>query len=117
MILGAMRKKALHSVQIDNVVLDENVCVLLPNKVLKHSKPGRNIEPIIYHSFENKKLCVVKCIKQYIKQRCKLVNTEQNALFMTFVKPHKQASPDTITRWIKNMLSESVFFFFFYLFR
>ena len=107
MILGARRKQALHSVQIDNVVLDENACVLLPNKVLKHSKPGRNIEPIIYHSFEHNKLCVVKCIKQYIKQRCKLVNTEQKALFITYGKPHKQASPDTISRWIKNMLSES----------
>ena len=101
MILGARRKQALHSVQIDNVVLDENECFLLPNKVLKHSKPGRNIELIIYHSFEHNKLYVVKCIKEYIKQRCKLVNAEQKALFITYVKPHKQALPDTISGWIK----------------
>ena len=108
MILGARRKQAIVSIDIDNVVIDQDRLVLLPNRTLKHSKPGNPLEPISYKRFSgNKKLCVVHCAEEYLAGRKELVSESTHRLLITFGKPHREASPDTVSRWIKNALSNA----------
>ena len=42
---------------------------LSPNHVLKHSKPGTKLDSFHYRAYHNKKLCVVDCLKEYLKRR------------------------------------------------
>ena len=42
MLLSAQRKQALLSFQRDNVILKFEKMIALPNKTLKHTKPGRS---------------------------------------------------------------------------
>ena len=60
LILGARRKQALFTINIENIIFADNKVILLPNKTLKHTNPNRPLEPLTYHKYEAKeKLCIV----------------------------------------------------------
>ena len=108
MILGGRRKQAIVAIEIENVIITEDKLLLLPNKTLKHSKPGRPLECLSYKRFmENTNLCVVHCAEEYLKRRKLLVNGDTHKLLITYGKPHREASSDTVSRWIKNELSNA----------
>ena len=51
-------------------------------------------------------LCVVKHLEQYIYQTQDKRSTEKQ-LLISFQKPHKAVSVDTISRWIKTVLQQA----------
>ena len=55
MILGARKEHALSTIYVDNIAFKDDKVILLPNKTLKHSKPTRPLQPLIYS-----KLLIVK---------------------------------------------------------
>ena len=106
-ILGARRKQALFIINIENIFADNKV-VLLPNKTLKHTNLNRPLEPLTYHKYEaEEKLCIVNCLQSYLEKRNHLVNDEVRELLITYGKPHKPVSRDSLGRWIKNELTNS----------
>ena len=52
MILGARRKHALSTIYIDNIAFQDDKVILLPNKTLKHSKPTKPLQPLIYNAYK-----------------------------------------------------------------
>lgn len=48
-------------------------------------------------------LCVASCVLAYI-EATKLIRQEKDYLFVTWSRPHKRASSQTISRWIKCTL-------------
>ncbi len=108
MILGARRKQSLLTILIDNIKITDTELILLPHEVQKHSRPGRTIEPIVYQRFcLNAKLCVVQCMTVYLSKRESLVSSDNKQLFVTYGTPHRPATNDTISRWIKNELKSA----------
>ena len=106
-ILGARRKQALFTLSIGNIIFKENKVILLPNKTMKHTRPNTPLEPLIYHHYpENQKLCIVDCLKSYIGMRKALVEEKIKDLIISFGKHHKPVSHETISRWIKNQLTD-----------
>ena len=55
---------------------------------------------------DQKSLCPVHNIWKYL-QEVRLSRSSDDNLFITIRKPYHGASPDTIARWIKDMLSLS----------
>ena len=54
LIHGARIKQTLTPITVENVILDHENVILLPNNTLNHSGP------FVYHSYkENAKLCIV----------------------------------------------------------
>ena len=103
MILGAHRKQSVMSIDIINYQSDENKAILLPNTLLKHSRPASPIEPLIYHRFnKNTKLCVVSCLDEYTKQRNTRVPLDTGSLLITFGKPYRKPSDKTFARRIET---------------
>ena len=108
LILSERRKQTLLAIKIDNVKIYEDKLIILPNSSLKHTKPSRPLQAIVYHKFNgNPKLCVVECAKLYIEIRRELVPPEIKQFLVTYGKPHKTASDDTMSRWIKNTISNT----------
>ena len=108
MLLGARRKQALLAIDIANVIVQTDKAILLPNKTFKHTNPKHPLQPFMYHSFsENENLCIVNCLKLYIGERNKRMDGNQSRLMITYSKPHKEASSDTLSRWIKGELSNA----------
>ena len=108
LILSEQQKQTLLAIDIDNVKIYEDKLIILLNSSFKHTKPSRPAQAIVYHKFNgNLKLCVVECAKLYIEVRKELVPPENKQFLVTFGKPHKAASDDTISRWIKNTISSA----------
>ena len=120
-IFGASRKQAIFTWSVDNIVFKENKVVfflskwkkviLLPKKTMKHTKANTPLEPLIYHHYPgNEKLCIVnKCLQSYIGIRNTLVMRDIRDLIISYGKPHKPVSSQTISRWIKDeLLKEGV---------
>lgn len=73
--------------------------------LLKHSRPGVHLKPLELKPFPlDENLCVVKALEVYI-HRTAIFRDVTNNLFLTYIKPHGKASKDTISRWIKTVLS------------
>lgn len=50
-------------------------------------------------------LCVYHCLTEYLKRTQTLQSDlEQGQLFISFNKPHKKVSRETIRRWIKQVM-------------
>ena len=108
MLLGAWRKQAILAIDIANVFVQTDKVILVPNKTLKRTNPKRLLELFVYHSFsENENLCIVNCLKFYIGERNKRMDGSQGRLMITYGNPHKEASSDTLSRWIKGELSNA----------
>ena len=106
-ILGARKKHALFTLSSDNIIFKENKVILLPNKTMKHTKPNPLLEPLIYHHYpENQKLYIVYCLKSYIGMRNASVGDEIKDLIISFGKPHKPVTHETISRWIKSEFTD-----------
>ena len=102
------RKHALSTIYVDNIVFKDDKVILLPNKTLKHSKPTRPLQPLIYNAYkENIKLCLVNCLLSYLEQRKLLVNDDVKELVIYYGKPHRPIGSDTLSRWIKDELKLS----------
>ena len=107
-LLGARRKQVLLAIDIANVIVQTDKAIFLPNKTLKHTNPKHPPERFVYYSFsENENLCIVNCLKFYIGERNKRMDGSQGRLMITYRKPHKEASSDTLSRWIKGELSNA----------
>ena len=105
LILSEQWKQTLLSIDIDNVKIYEDKLIIFPNSSLKHTKPSRPLQAIVYHKFNGSlKLSVVECAKLYIQIRNELVPPEIKQFLVTHGKPHKVASDDTISQWIKNTI-------------
>ena len=99
LILSEQRKQILLAIDIDNVKSYEDKLIILSNSSLKHTKPSRPLQAIVYHKVNgNPKLCVVECAKFYIEIRKELVPLEIKQFLVTYGKPHKAVSDDTISR-------------------
>ena len=71
---------------------------------IKQSKPGNHMRPLKFEAYHtDKKLCVLVHLQEYLKRTSNLAPNESN-LFISFIKPHKAVSKDTIARWCKTVL-------------
>lgn len=80
---------------------------------IKISEPTKTSIQTGYYPFisfswfkEEPRLCVVKSLSEYISFTEKFRNGEDH-LFLTLNKPYKKASVNTLSRWIKGVLSKA----------
>lgn len=104
-LVSGQRGQTLHTLQVNDVKVMKDKCTFVYSSVLKQSKPGKHVQPLVVSSFVNKKLCIVEHVKEYLKRTQSL--REGRELFIAYVKPHKHISRDTISRWIKIVLELS----------
>ena len=72
---------------------------------LKTSRPGFQQPPLQLSRYSDEKLCVVKCLKEYILRTADLRSTDQ--LILCYQYPHGPASKDSISRWMKSLLNSA----------
>ena len=69
----------------------------------KHSRKGKPLDKFEYRAYEDKILCVIACPKEYISRCNKHEGLTKDQLIMTYRKPLKWASIDTMEKWIKDI--------------
>ena len=58
-----------------------------------------------YRAYEDKTLCVIACLKEYISRRNKHEGLTTDQFIITLRKLFKGASTDTVRRWIKDIFT------------
>ena len=106
-LLSGQRRQTLHSFNLDTMKLSSDKCVFVIQSLLKTSKPGKHLSFVEFQAYSpDVCLCVVKHLEQYIYQTQDKRSTEKQ-LLISFQKPHKAVSVDTISRWIKTVLQQA----------
>ena len=106
LLLSAQRCQTLHLLEIDDIVLSSTQLIIHPNHMLKQTRPGYHLDSLVFKKYpQDASLCIVTCMEQYLK-RTKYLRQGQKLMIST-IKPHKAASQNTISRWVKLILSKA----------
>ena len=105
-ICSGQRLQTLQSLDVSNIHFKQDSCTCIIKNLLKTSRPGKHIKPIIFKKHSVSSLCVLSHLEKYIKdtETLRPNKGDMGQLLISFTKPHGPVSRDTIGRWIKSML-------------
>ena len=67
LLLRAQRCQTPHLIELTDIEINANNCVMLTNHLLKQPKLDRHLEDIVQQKYDiNPKICIVKKLKKYI---------------------------------------------------
>ena len=96
----------LFSIKPGYFELSENSLVIQPLGLEKTTRPGHKANPISLESYKDgHDLCPVTCVRQYMNKTRGLRRCD--TLFVSYMKPHKAVTTQTICRWLKTVISMS----------
>ncbi|CAD6225121.1 GSCOCG00011809001-RA-CDS, partial [Cotesia congregata] len=101
------RLQTLAAISLTNIKKSKTGLEIEIKDLIKTSKKGRKQPLLQLPTFKEKpQLCIVTHVLRYIEVTKKL-RKDCKKLLITWKKPHKEASSQTISRWIKSVLSAS----------
>lgn len=103
----ACRTQAVHLLDIRNMIKSKEGFTLMYSGLLKTSKPGKD-NPVAHLKGypPDRRLCVVRVLKEYLLRTSDLRNDETK-LLISYVKPHKAVAKATVSRWLRTVMSNS----------
>lgn len=101
-LLSRQKCQTLHSLSVSDMKLTPDKCVFVIKALLKTSRPGRHI------SSSSTRSSVGCCylMLEYVK-RTSALRQGARQLLLSYKKPYKPVSADTVSNWIKHVLRES----------
>ena len=106
-LLSAQRVQTIYYLTLDNTRISKDQVDIAVVDLLKHSRPGKVGVKLSLKAYpDDRRLCIVHYLREYIK-RTQTVRGTEKGLFVTYKKPIRHASKQTIARWIKCVLKSS----------
>ena len=106
-LLSGQRCQTIHALTLSGMKQLDSQITFEVNTLLKTSKPGKHVQPLVFKAYPaDKLLCVVTCLRQYLLQTSRVRNGS-NKLWLSFNRPHKPVSKDTIARWVKTVMGQA----------
>lgn len=108
-IASAQRMQTLSLIKLKNISTENDMIVIKISDLIKTSKPGA-FQPLIRLPFirENLSICPATVVQAYIDKTSSLrQNQLDDHLFISFRKPHKKVSSQTLAHWVKKVLEDS----------
>ena len=108
-LLTVQRTQTLHCLDVNHMDMSDKKCICYLSSLQKHFRPGKHQKPLELEAFDHQpNLCVIRHLKAYVdKTSVHRGHTNRNQLLLSFQKPFKPVSKDTISRWIKNVLKDA----------
>ena len=104
-LVSAQRAQTLHLLSLDNFKLRQDSATFYVAALLKQSRPGCHGLTLKFKAYpSDRRICVVHYLHAYIK-RTELIRDNERRLFISHTKPHCKVSSQTISRWIKTLLT------------
>ena len=104
LLVSSQRGQTIKNLSIEGLIVQESNVVFKMLKLLKHNRLGDRLSCVEFKEFPLcKRLCVVRCIKEYLKRTEPF--RKHNQLLLSFVKPHGPVSRDTIARWTLKVMA------------
>lgn len=105
-LITGQRMQTLQLIDIKNIIrIEDGIEIKIPDRI-KTSRLNKSQRTLIVPTYrENLKLCVVSALEAYMVKTKDLRGSEKK-LFISFKKPFKAVSSQTLSRWIKNTLGD-----------
>lgn len=102
------RAQTLSLVKVNNINKTPSGIKIVISDLIKTSAPGRE-QPILYLPYftENIGICPATTLNDYLSLTKELRSAESEYLLLTIKRPHRVATAQSISRWVKQMLAES----------
>ncbi|XP_044591535.1 uncharacterized protein LOC123269765 [Cotesia glomerata] len=106
-LITAHRMQTLALINIKDITRSSTGLSIKIPDLIKTSRPGKE-QPILTVPFfkEREKLCVASIMLKYL-ERTENLRSNSDKLFISTIKPHKPASAQTISHWIKSLLEKA----------
>lgn len=104
---SGQRAQSLTAIKISHLFLSpEKLIIRIPDR-LKTSAPGRAQPLLMFSRFVHRQeLCIVSLIEHYLRVTKDLRPNGCDSLFISYVKPHKAVTVQTLCRWIRVGLGD-----------
>ena len=103
-LVTAQRGQSLHVLDIDYMKEVPDGFEFLLKEHIKQSRPSYKVPSVVLKALPtDSSLCVVTYLREYVK-RTKPLRGLQTKLFISCIKPYKQVSRETISRWIRSVM-------------
>ena len=103
-VLTGQRSQGLQLIDIRNVTLTKHCVKIRYGDKMKTSRPGFQQKELVIKAYApDRRLCVVTVLAHFLT-RTKQIRNDVTQLFISYQKPHKEVSRDTISRWIKVVM-------------
>ena len=106
LLVSGQRGQTVHLLDLSNMRVSTDSYTFLFTKLLKQTRPGFPNPTVTLTAFRDSRLCVVTTLKEYIS-RTEPLRGSESQLLVSYTKPHKAVSRDTIGRWVKTVLSSA----------
>lgn len=107
-LVTAHRVQTLSLIKINNIeIYSDRLMIKIPDSI-KTSRPGVS-QPCLNIPFfsQRPEICPAETLKSYMNVTKKLRTEDNGQLFISFKRPHKAVGAQSISRWIKETLTES----------
>ena len=104
-LAGGQRCQTIHAINVLHIKISGGACYISFYTKLKQARRGHHLAPLKFTVYHEPKLCVITHLTEYLKRTADKRSDE--ALFMSYQKPHKSVSKDTISRWVKEMMANA----------
>ena len=108
-LTSASRVRGLHILDTRFMVKTSQKYVFKFHKLHKSWRQGQKPTTLEFEAFsQDMDLCVVSALDEYLNrtEEWRSVNNETQ-LLLSYIQPHKQVVPSTISGWLKNVLKSS----------
>ena len=105
-LVTAQRAQTLSLMDTKNMIVNDNGYVFLLNKHLKQSSVSRKADYIEVKPYQHKELCIIETLREYLSRTSSL-RGEETKLFLSYTKPYKAVTKQTISNWLKKVLDIS----------
>lgn len=103
LLVTGQRGQTVKMLNIDYMFFSQNCYTFQIVEHLKQSRPGVNNPLVKLQAYEDKQLCVVTTLTEYLRKTHDLRGSEKQ-LFISYQKPFMKVSRDTISRWTKQVM-------------
>lgn len=104
-LTSGQRVQTLAVLNLSSMIISEQKISFLVDCLLKTTSPSRKNNQIDFPIFHDKLICVVTCLHEYLNKTKACRQSDQ--LLVSYIFPHKEVQPDTISRWLKLMLTNA----------
>ena len=106
-LVSAQRGQSIHMLDTACMKVTESSYEFSLPEHVKQSRPSFKTPSVILKAYPvNKALCVYSHLTEYLR-RTQSPRGAETKLFISFVKPHKRVSRDTISRWIRTTMERA----------
>lgn len=104
-LLSGHRHQTLYFLDLRNLRNSKASVKFSIGDVLKHSRAGKHQAELVFPGYPpDRRLCVRTVFMEYIS-RTESLREGTHRVFISYVKPHGPVSKDTISRWIKSVMT------------